>query len=175
MRIVSAVFAAAAVTLALAGCADDAQVVYPAAGPSLDQQVQQRAALLLRYDTDQNGDVTRAELDAGLSADFAAADTDQDGGLNGAERRLVNEQRVAQGGQESPLIDWNADGVVDATEFSNVPRTMFDKLDRDDDGVVSRSEFGGIRFEAPRNNKAPTLAPPTQHTPQGASGPFPGS
>src|ERR1017187_10080784 len=39
------------------------------------------AALLLRYDADHAGVITKAEMEAGLKADFAAADTNGDGSL----------------------------------------------------------------------------------------------
>ena len=37
------------------------------------------AALLLRYDANQDGIVTRDEMDGGLKADFAAADANEIG------------------------------------------------------------------------------------------------
>ncbi len=48
------------------------------------------AALLLRYDANHDGVVTRQELDAGLKADFAAADLNHDGCLDPSEVRIEN-------------------------------------------------------------------------------------
>jgi hypothetical protein len=63
---------------------------------------------------------TREEMEAGLKADFAAADTNGDGCLGPAEVRAENDRRLARDATEaSPLVDWNLDGCVDAREFGN--------------------------------------------------------
>src|SRR5438128_2042541 len=64
------------------------------------------AALLLRYDANKDGVITRDEMEAGLKADFAAADTNGDGCLNPMEVREENNRRLAQDGPAaSPLRD----------------------------------------------------------------------
>src|SRR5438270_9583680 len=99
-----------------------------AAGLAAPSQAAQRlpaglpasAALLLRYDANHDGIVTRDEMEAGLKADFGAADANGDGCLDPGEVRSENQRRLSRDGvQASPLVDWNLDGCVDFREFAN--------------------------------------------------------
>jgi hypothetical protein len=102
------------------------------------------AALLLRYDANHDGVITREEMEAGLKADFDAADSDHDGCLSPVEVRAENERRLKQdGAQASPIVDWNLDGCVDRREFGNTVRSYFDLADRTKDGKVSQLELRG--------------------------------
>ena len=102
------------------------------------------AALLLRYDANHDGIITREEMDAGLKGDFAAADTNGDGCLDPTEVRIENQARLTRDGAEaSPLVDWNLDGCVDAREFGNTVRSYFDLADKTKDGKVSQLELRG--------------------------------
>jgi hypothetical protein len=114
------------------------------------------AALLLRYDADHDGSVTKDEMEAGLKLDFSAADSNHDGCLDPGEVRLENEHRLERDRvQASPLVDWNLDGCVDAREFGNTVRSYFDLADRTKDGRVSQIELRGPSMPiAPRT--APT-------------------
>jgi hypothetical protein len=87
--------------------------------------------------------VTRDEMEAGLKADFAAADTNGDGCLT-AEVRPDNNRRLAQdGAAASPLRDWNLDGCVDIKEFSTTAHSYFDLVDKKKDGKVTLLELRG--------------------------------
>jgi Ca2+-binding EF-hand superfamily protein len=128
--------AIAALVVSLSGAAWAAQRM-PAGLPA-------SAALLLRYDADHDGIITRAEMEAGLKADFAAADMNGDGCLDPAEVRAENQARLTRDGAEaSPLVDWNLDGCVDAREFGNTVRSYFDLADKTKDGKVSMVELRG--------------------------------
>ncbi|HXM00841.1 MAG TPA: hypothetical protein VN932_13005 [Rhizomicrobium sp.] len=99
-------------------------------------------AILTKYITNKDGSLTRAQMEAGLRADFAAADTDHDGHLDEAEVRAVNQQRLQlDQSTASPLVDWNHDGYVDFQEFSANARSLFDELDRDGDGTLTAAEL----------------------------------
>jgi hypothetical protein len=119
------------------------------------------AALLLRFDADKDGYVTREEMEAGLKADYAAADTNGDGCINPAEIRAENAQRLQRDRtQASPLVDWNLDGCVDLREFSNTAHSYFDLADRTKDGRVSQLELRGPAMPiAPRVIPAPAKSP----------------
>jgi Ca2+-binding EF-hand superfamily protein len=115
--------------------------------------------LLQPYDTNKDGILTRAELEAGLKADFAAADTNHDGRLDEEETRAVNEQRWSQNASTtSTLVDWNHDGYVDFAEFAATARSLFVQLDRNGDGQLEPEDWqlpkpknptGGEGDEAP--------------------------
>lgn len=98
--------------------------------------------ILLRYDANHDGVLTRAELEAGLKADFAAADTNHDGRLDEDETRAVNYERWNQNASTaSTLVDWNQDGHVDFNEFAGTARSLFVELDKDSNGVLSAREW----------------------------------
>jgi len=118
------------------------------------------AALLLRYDSNNDGVVTRDETEAGLKADFAAADTNGDGCLDPTETRAENQRRLGRdGAQASPLVDWNLDGCVDIHEFSNTVHSYFDLVDKRKDGKVTLIELRG-----PAMPIAPRPAPGSRTT-----------
>lgn len=98
--------------------------------------------LLLKYDANHDGTLTKAELEAGLKAEFDAADADRNGCLNPDEVRTINEKRLAeQGSTATPLIDWNQDGCVDFNEFAGTTRSLFTELDRNEDGKLDPKEL----------------------------------
>jgi len=109
------------------------------------------AAMLLRYDANHDGTVTRAELIAGLKAEFAAHDTHHNGCLDSEQAEAINQARVdADQSTATPVMDWNQDGCIDYTEFSAAPYSLFDQLDADHDGKLTQKELqrAGAR---PRN------------------------
>jgi Ca2+-binding EF-hand superfamily protein len=98
--------------------------------------------LLTKYDANHDGTLTKAELEAGLKAEFDAADADHSGCLNPDEVRTINEKRLQeQGSTATPLIDWNQDGCVDFNEFAGTMRTLFTEMDRNEDGKLDPEEI----------------------------------
>jgi hypothetical protein len=96
-------------------------------------------------------------MEAGLKADFAAADTNGDGCLGPAEVRAENDRRLARDGAEaSPLVDWNLDGCVDLKEFGNTVRSYFDLADKTKDGQVTQLELRGPSMPIAPRSGAPT-------------------
>src|SRR5579863_2331028 len=139
MRPIAVICLAATVVMGTAQAAQRLPVGLPAS-----------AALLLRYDANHDGIVTREEMEAGLKADFAAADTNGDGCLDTAETRAENQRRLARdGAQASPLVDWNLDGCVDFKEFANTVHSYFDLVDKKKDGRVTLIELRGPSMPIP--------------------------
>lgn len=98
--------------------------------------------LILRHDADNNGKVTRRELEAGLRQDFWQADNNRDGRLDAEEVRAANLRRIrADQSTAIPLIDWNDDGYVDYGEFASAMRSLFEQYDADGDGIVTLDEM----------------------------------
>jgi hypothetical protein len=112
---------------------------------------------LLRYDADHDGRITRAEVDAGIVAEFQAIDSNHDGRLDAAEYQRYEETRRAArasyraqhpDGGETPdperpstwdpmkRLDWNRDGFISMEEFGGRTRGAAMRADRDGDGVV---------------------------------------
>ena len=119
--------------------------------------------LMLSFDANKDGLVTRDEVEAGLRVQFEAADTDHNGSLNLSEIQAENARRwQASGTGSSPLIDWNQDGTVSFAEFSGTAHSVFAQLDRDRAARLRASNwrrpaFGGSfgrRRPATRDAKA---------------------
>jgi Ca2+-binding EF-hand superfamily protein len=112
---------------------------------------------MLRYDSNNDGTITRRELEAGLRQDFLQADTNHDGRLDPDEVRAANLRRIQLDQSTAiPLIDWNGDGYVDFTEFASGMRSVFEEYDADGDGNVTPQEMH-VRFKtvAPRTTPVP--------------------
>ncbi|QPH53375.1 EF-hand domain-containing protein [Pontivivens ytuae] len=98
-------------------------------------------------DTDGNGEVTSAELDAWREARFAANDTDGNGSLSVEELRAAQEQN--RSGRLERMIqraDANGDGELSPSEMPGSDSSrMFDRLDRDGSGGISEAEIETAR------------------------------
>ncbi len=104
-------------------------------------------------DTDGNGEVTLAEIEAAQAARFAAADTNGDGGISAEEmlaaRELrANERATHRAERRIARLDTNGDGLLQPEEMqdrrSPVER-MFDRVDANEDGVISAEEFEAMQ------------------------------
>jgi Ca2+-binding EF-hand superfamily protein len=100
------------------------------------------ASELIEKYGDKNGVVTRAAFEAGLRADFAAADKNHDGCVDEEEARAVNEARwKISASATSPLIDFLHNGCIDFDEFAAEPRSVFEQLDKNGDGRLTPDEL----------------------------------
>ena len=97
---------------------------------------------IMKYDANHDGQLTRAELEAGLKAEFNSYDTNHTGCLDSAQVAAINDARVkADAAAASPLIDWKNQGCLDLEEFSATARSLFEQLDVNGDGVVTQEEL----------------------------------
>ena len=113
------------------------------------------AAILLKYDANHDGTVTRDEIIRGLKAEFASHDTRHNACLDADQAAQINQERVdADQSTATPVMDWNQDGCIDYTEFSAAPYSLFDQLDANHDGRIDPKELqrAGAR---PRDPSAP--------------------
>lgn len=125
-----------------------------------DENWHSQTSSLLRYDANHDGTLTRAELLAGLKAEFNTYDVNHNNCLGPEQVRAINEMRVQQdASQATPLVDWNQDNCIDFNEFSGNTLSLFDTLDGNGDGQLSPQELNAA---APRA--------PGQGAPQGTGG-----
>lgn len=105
-------------------------------------------AMLLKYDADHDGTLTKEELVAGLRAEFDALDAKHNNCLTPDQVDSINQARIAADqSAATPLQDWNGDGCVDFREYSAAVFSLFDQLDRNGDGKITPQEFNprGVR------------------------------
>jgi Ca2+-binding EF-hand superfamily protein len=129
-------------------------------------------AMLLKYDADHDGTLTRKELEVGLKRDFDAADKEHTGCLNSEEVTAINEERMSYDeSAASPLIDFKNRGCIDFDEYAQMARSLFEQLDTDSDGELSPKE----RHSRPRKDKGKTQdIPEPDHSGGGGGGRYPG-
>ncbi len=92
-----------------------------------------------KMDTNGDGIVTAAELDARQAALIDAADANGDGGLT-AEELSAHRKAKREEWRAKNNPDTNGDGVVDRVEFLASAEKRFDRLDKNSDGVISEDE-----------------------------------
>lgn len=128
---------------------------------------------LIQFDSDKDGQITRAEIDAGLQAQFKQADTNTDGKLDAAELQAYNDARKAErkarydawkaknpdaDGKDRPRgdrgrdgfdpmknMDWNKDGFITPDEFGGRVRAQVMRADKDGDGNIAVEDLKGRR------------------------------
>jgi len=125
-----------------AACSGPTPRMRPGALPPTITDLERDVRLMLSYDANGDGIVTRQELDEGLRRQFAACDVNGDGKLDSKETQDENQRRfMANGTLASPLIDWNQDGFVSFEEFATTAHSVFDQLDKDRDGRLTSDEL----------------------------------
>ncbi|MEZ5957202.1 MAG: hypothetical protein R3C27_08345 [Hyphomonadaceae bacterium] len=106
---------------------------------------------IFQADANSDGVLTRAEFDAGRTAQFARLDADNNGELTReemrAERGARGEHRGRRGHRGGPGgpggfegADANGDGDITRDEFLARPIAMFERLDANHNGVIEASE-----------------------------------
>jgi uncharacterized membrane protein YgcG len=146
IRRFNAYAALAAVAVLAAGCASHE----PRPSGKCQAEWHPPVEMLTRY-AEKNGNVTRADMEAGLRKDFDAADTNHNGVLDKDEIRAVNEQRWNEDkSATSPLVDLDGSGVITFDEFAGTARSLFDQLDTKGTGVLTAQQLKAMQC-APRS------------------------
>ncbi len=105
-------------------------------------ELEQQVRLMLSYDENSDGVVTREELEDGLHRQFAAIDGGRRGYLDAQQVQAEDNRRSrVLGASYSPMVDMHRNGMIDFDEFAALPRAIFDRLDRNDDGRLDDSEL----------------------------------
>lgn len=96
-------------------------------------------------DTDGDGNITKAEVDAHRAEQFAKADSNGDGVVSAEEMTAFGEamkadRKAKRQGDMFARMDANGDGVIGAEEFGPRADEMFSKVDADGDGVITPEE-----------------------------------
>ena len=98
---------------------------------------------IMRYDTNKDGVVDRAEWDAGQAARFAQLDADKDGRLSKDEMfpgRRADDRQLERQDRRFQRMDRDRDGVVSKAEFMAQADRNFARCDADKDGRTNTAE-----------------------------------
>lgn len=107
---------------------------------------------VFQADTNSDGVLTRQEFDAGRVSEFARLDADRNGQLTREEMRAGRGERGehrrggrrgghrGEGMNHIARADANNDGNITREEFLARPNEMFQRLDANNDGVISTAE-----------------------------------
>lgn len=106
--------------------------------------------MIEKMDTDGDGNITKAEVDALKASRFAEADANGDGGLTMAELDAFHEaeraRRMAERKQRMfERSDKDGNGAISVDEFEARGGSMFDRLDSNDDDVISADEIEAMK------------------------------
>jgi hypothetical protein len=102
-------------------------------------------------DTNGDGKLSRDEHTAGARRMFEKMDGDRDGKvtaveMDAAREKITGKKAAAEGeltaADKIKVVDANGDGVLGAEEHAQGSRRMFDEMDADRDGTLTRAEFG---------------------------------
>lgn len=101
------------------------------------------AMMYASFDSDNDLRVTNAEIEAGITREFARADTSHDGSLQALE--FAAWSNAALGGNlTAPYrfdFDRNVDNIITAEEFRTEILARAHDYDANNDGVLTRDEF----------------------------------
>jgi hypothetical protein len=94
-------------------------------------------------DTNSDGQLTREEIDAWRTTRATAIDSNGDGNVSLEELTAAEAAQAAERAQRMmEARDANGDGMLTAAEMMlpAVPDRMFDRIDTDGDGAISKAE-----------------------------------
>jgi Ca2+-binding EF-hand superfamily protein len=118
---------------------------------------------LTRMDANADGKVTQAEMIAGFTARFDAADTNKDGTVTPAERAAAHTAHMEE---RITALDTNKNGSIERSEAQGPLAHFFDAVDTDKSGALSNAELESHRaaFEKdhPRKDRTGDEEPATK-------------
>src|SRR3569832_995495 len=115
-----------------------------------DETWHSQTSTLLRYDANHDGTLTRAELLAGLHAEYNTYDTAHTNCLGPDQSRAINEMRVQQDASPAaPLVDWNQDNCIAFNESAGNTLSLIDTLATYADGQLTLQDLNASGVRAP--------------------------
>lgn len=132
-----------------------AAILLPVAGITFaataqDGHKRDHGRMIERLDTNDDGQISKAEATAERQARFAEMDANGDGALSIdemiAHREQKRAERMARRQQRGfSRLDTNGDGQISADEFAQPADRRFARADLDENGVVTDTELAILR------------------------------
>lgn len=123
--------------------------------------------MLEKFDTDKDGKLTQAEIDAVQANRIAQYDTDKDGSLSLQEFEQLwvdkKRERLVRGFQR---LDADGNATVTIEEFTKRTAGLVERMDRNGDGAVSRDDRGGKKRKWRNRRDRSEEAAPMPDTPE---------
>jgi Ca2+-binding EF-hand superfamily protein len=94
-------------------------------------------------DTNQDGKISPDEHAVGAKMMFDKMDANRDGQVTAAEMQAArpDKGKGMPASEKIKVVDVNGDGAVSAEEHAAGAKAMFDKMDSDRDGYLTKSEM----------------------------------
>lgn len=116
------------------------------------------ARMMERFDVNGDGAITQEEVDEVTSTQFSGIDADNSNGINLEEFRAEFAMRSNDRSiRVFQRLDRDGDGMVTTEEFTKVTDRLFSRLDRDDNGELEMRR--GQRGRKGAGNSAESVAP----------------
>jgi Ca2+-binding EF-hand superfamily protein len=121
-------------------CAGGALLLSPAALAGEGMSVADKFAAM---DTNHDGKVSPDEYAVGARIMFDKLDANKDGQVTAAEMEAgrPGKAKGMSTADKIKMVDTNGDGAVSADEHAAGAKAMFDKMDSDQDGYLTKSEM----------------------------------
>ncbi len=133
-----------ALTVVAAGCAASAS--HKSKGAHGGDRMPRAERMFERIDTDKDGQITAADMQAFAAARFTRIDANADGTITREERKAARmARRESRKADRFALVDVNGDGAISIEEMKAASgkraERRFARLDTNADGVVSQAEM----------------------------------
>jgi Ca2+-binding EF-hand superfamily protein len=111
-------------------------------GLNLEERRSRARADFQNIDTNRDGFIERAEIEAVIHAEFNQYDTDRDNKVTEPELRLIVQRSLQRQAAERQQIDARRrQGMLAISDFIAMQLLEADKLDKNNDGKVSQQEY----------------------------------
>jgi len=99
-------------------------------------------SILMPMDSDNNGSITRAEIESGAAAKATEIDANKDGSITAEEVVAYREkQRLQRLADEIKAMDQDGNGTVSGQEYEAAQVWRVARLDRDGNGTIDPEEL----------------------------------